>query len=312
MLQSYFENCVRKQVRVIIDSDANCEADDQYAIVHALMCPKVAVVGIIASHYSTERDADSMEKSYAEIKNLLHLAKRDTVKVLRGSGRAMSDGREIMDSEAARFIIEECKKDDVRPLFYISQGALTNLAAAILMDDTVCEKMLCISIGGCHYPKGGFEFNYNNDPFAAEVVMQSALPVWMVPEEAYSTMQVSLMELYQKVAPCGVLGRYLFEHLLKMQEVMQAIVPHPPFVSDHEYALQFPNGESWSLGDSCGIGILVCANAGTYIEGKAPKICPDGHWETDEGRKTIRIYTSMNSRMILEDFFARLSYFYSM
>ncbi|MFR5116957.1 MAG: hypothetical protein ACLTDV_08020 [Eubacterium sp.] len=34
-----------KRVRLFIDTDANCEADDQYAILHALMTQKAVVKG---------------------------------------------------------------------------------------------------------------------------------------------------------------------------------------------------------------------------------------------------------------------------
>ena len=35
-----------KKVRVILDTDCACEADDPYAIVHALLSPKISVTGI--------------------------------------------------------------------------------------------------------------------------------------------------------------------------------------------------------------------------------------------------------------------------
>ncbi len=54
----------QKRVRVIIDSDANCECDDQYAIVHALLTPKVQVMGLIAEQYG---EPDSMEQSFQEL-----------------------------------------------------------------------------------------------------------------------------------------------------------------------------------------------------------------------------------------------------
>lgn len=43
-----------KKIRVIIDTDAACEADDRYAIAHALMTQKFIVKGITAEHFETE------------------------------------------------------------------------------------------------------------------------------------------------------------------------------------------------------------------------------------------------------------------
>ena len=41
--------------RVIIDTDAKNEADDQYAIVHALLSPTLDVRGLVPAHFGTER-----------------------------------------------------------------------------------------------------------------------------------------------------------------------------------------------------------------------------------------------------------------
>lgn len=41
-----------KKVRVIIDTDAACEADDPFAIAHALMCQKFDVRAIFAEQYN--------------------------------------------------------------------------------------------------------------------------------------------------------------------------------------------------------------------------------------------------------------------
>ena len=46
--------------RVIVDTDAKNEADDQYAIVHALLSPTLDVRGIVPAHFGTERSTTSM------------------------------------------------------------------------------------------------------------------------------------------------------------------------------------------------------------------------------------------------------------
>ena len=46
-----FEVPYAKQVRMIIHTDCKNEADDQYAVAHQLMTPKMDVVAIIAGHF---------------------------------------------------------------------------------------------------------------------------------------------------------------------------------------------------------------------------------------------------------------------
>jgi purine nucleosidase len=62
-----------KPRRVIIDTDAKNEADDQFAIVHALLSPSLDVRGLIAAHFGTSRSNRSMDASREEIDLLLSL-----------------------------------------------------------------------------------------------------------------------------------------------------------------------------------------------------------------------------------------------
>jgi purine nucleosidase len=59
--------------RVIINSDAKNEADDQYAIVHALLSPSLDMRGLVAAHFGHSRSSTSMADSRKEIDLLLHL-----------------------------------------------------------------------------------------------------------------------------------------------------------------------------------------------------------------------------------------------
>ena len=46
-----------EQRRVIINTDAKNEADDQFAIVHALLSPTLDIRGLIAAHFGTSRSS---------------------------------------------------------------------------------------------------------------------------------------------------------------------------------------------------------------------------------------------------------------
>ena len=45
------------QRRAILNTDAKNEADDQYAIVHALLSPTIDVRGLIAAHFGPPQSA---------------------------------------------------------------------------------------------------------------------------------------------------------------------------------------------------------------------------------------------------------------
>src|SRR5690606_30658717 len=62
-----------KRARLILNTDAKNEADDQFTIVHALLTPTFDFHGIIAAHFGDHRSKTSMEDSRVEIDHLLKL-----------------------------------------------------------------------------------------------------------------------------------------------------------------------------------------------------------------------------------------------
>ncbi len=298
-----------KKVRVIIDTDAACECDDQYAIAHALMSQKVKVCAIIAEHFGSTQ-ADSMKMSLEEIKKVVNLMGVKDIPILKGASTNLTSTENIVSSKGADKIIDEAMKDDKRPLFVINQGPVTNLATALLMKPEIASRLTAIWIGGKSNPSGGFEFNMLNDVIAANTLLQSDAPVWMIPQETYTTLQAGLEELYLNVAPYGAIGKYLFENTVRVNKEMSEMMfkINPPSKTDD--FLDFPNGGSWAFGDSAAIGLLLSANSGTYTECRPPMIKPDGSYETVNTSKKIRMYDSLNTRYIMEDFYSKLKVYY--
>lgn len=278
-----------KRIRVILDTDAACEADDQFAIVHALLTPRFSVKGIIAEQFNSEGGKDSVEKSYDEIQKILKLMQISDVPVYRGAYQTLKGEGDAPASEGADFIIKEALKENEQPLFVLCQGAITNVAAALNKCPEIADKFTCIWIGGGFYPEGGWEFNLLNDYHAANVVFKSKLELWQVPMESYTTMQLGYAELQKKVMPCGELGKYLFEQMIDLGLRAEWIM-----------------GESWSLGDSPAVGLALNPGCGRYRVRKAPVVDEQGHYMECEENREIRVYYKVDSRYILEDFFAKL------
>lgn len=294
----------QKKLRMIIDTDAKNEADDQFAIAHHLMTDKFIVRGILAEQFEISGfrwgAGNSTKASLDEINRILELMDlEDVCPVRMGSDYPLEDGKTPRTSDAARFIIEEAmREDDARPLYIACQGALTNLASAILMEPEICRRASAIWIGGGDYPEGGFEFNCKADPYAANVVMQSEMPLWQVPKSTYKQMSVSLAMLQKEVKPCGAIGKYLFEQMVEFN-LMAADVAH------------WPHGEIWGLGDSPTVGLLLTEGERTdmFELREAPNIRPDDltyYYDENKPNRRIRVYKDANARMTLEDFFAKL------
>jgi len=303
-----------KKIRVIIDTDAYAEADDQFAIVHALLTPKFDVVGIVAEQFGTGTFPNSMEKSYEEINKIVQLmGLEEQVPVFRGEEQALRDEKTAGHSEGAQFIVEEALKQDDRPLFVLNIGAITNLAAAYLLNPEIADKLLAVWVGGGPYPTGHMDFNSGNDLNAVNVILSSEMELWQIPLSAYTMMEVSFHELFDRVKPCGELGNYLVENLLRVNELECGLnldfLPFAQNLSKAGKTMLIRSGEGWSLGDNPAVGVLISPQTKFTEERRAQRLNADGSYgEYVSENRTIRVYHSINSRVILEDLFAKIRY----
>ena len=287
----------QKRVRMIVHTDCKNEADDQFALVHHLLTPKFIVKGIVAGHFDLSqkmyKSGASASASLDEVKKILELMDANEVPAYLGAQVPMQDEFTPVDSEGARFIIEEALRDDPHPLFIACQGAVTDIASALLLKPEIATRMTAVWIGGGAYPEGGFEFNMQQDIAAVNVLMKSEMPIWQIPSDVYRNMSVTLSELQLNVEPCGDIGKYLFRQMLEVNEDAADI----PF---------WPNGESWGLGDSPTIGVFLDDNPDWYEEIPAPRINEDMTYSFDDTNRKIRVYKAINARLILDDMFAKL------
>lgn len=301
-----------KSIRVIADTDCNCECDDQFCIAHMLMTPRFDMRGMIAEHYA---EPDSEQKSYEEIKRVMSLmdVEDSGIKVLHGAKEAMVDSHTPIDSEGARFIVEEAMKDDPRPLFICGQAACTNIASAYLMEPRIARKVVVIWIGGRPYPEGGFEFNQNNDLNAARVLFQSDLELWQVPFNVYTVMKVSFFEMLNHVYPCGKIGEYLVKHTMEVSGgISKNVIGSRGSDMSKGAAITSFGGELWSLGDSVCVGLMMNNTLGRFHMEKAP----DGldnrgfyEWLGRKGRE-IRVYDTIDNRFIIQDMFEKFQFYF--
>lgn len=283
-----------KKARVIVNTDAKNEADDQYAIVHALLTPSFEIRGIIPAHFGTRKVADSMAASRSEVDLLIDLmGMNGKFRVENGAPQALPDERTGSSSPGANLIIEEAMKEDPRPLHVAFYGPLTDMATAFLLEPQIAERdVRVIWIGGGPWPNGGPEYNLSNDIHAANVIFRSSLPIWQIPSPVYRRMAVSYAELERRVGQCGKVGRYLVDQLIAWN-------------TDHvEGPIEYR-----SLGDSPAVGVMVYPDCGSWSMQPAPEFTADMHYIHRGGNRAIRVYDWVDARFIHEDFFAKLTEF---
>lgn len=292
-----------KRKRVILDTDTKNEADDQFAVTHALLTPMFDIRGIIASHFGHDRIEDSMEASWEELQRVLHYSGFEgKVKAVKGAPTMLRrrcaghfGGLVPIDCEGSRLIIEEAMAvPDGERLYIGVLGPLTNVASALLMEPRIEHKIVVVWNGGNNYPSGGPEFNLVNDIEAANYLMQSEVEIWQIPTKTYAVPRVSLAEMQYKVQPCGEIGDYLFRQTLEFFDLMKD-------------SKGWPVPESLDICDETIIGLLMEEHKYCYRYVQAPYINSEMYYHESPANRPIRVYEEIDGRYILEDLFCKLA-----
>ncbi len=283
----------RRRQRVILNTDAANEADDQYAIVHALLSPTLDT-SLVAAQWGNRRSHTSLADSRLEIDRLLTLMGRDDVVVADGAPTRLPDERTPVDSQGARLIIDQAMlatPDDPVQIGFL--GPLTDMASAILLEPAIVDKAVTVIwIGGRSYddePGQRIEFNLSNDIHAANVVFDSGIELWQVPSSVYTQTAVGLAELDARVAPHGELGRYLVDQV----RAWNARWVNRPI-------------EHRCLGDSPAVALMLNPSAAWMRTRPAPRFSRDGRYLPGAGHP-IRVAETIDTRYLLEDMFHKIA-----
>ncbi|EHD21099.1 MULTISPECIES: nucleoside hydrolase [Brenneria] len=299
-----FEVVQHKQIRVVISADAKNEADDDFAVAHAVLTPTMKVKGLIAAHYARtapmmKRDGEnSMMESYNELQRLMKVMGKADVPIYRGAKRELAEGDKQTElSEGAQALIREALKEDSNPLFVLVMGPITDIAAALRAEPRIASRMTVVWIGGMPYPQGGWEYNMFNDPVAANEVFKSQVALWQVPHNVYMSVRVSLAELAARVKPQGETGEYLWRQLIDFNKMISAVMKDVPW----------PKSEVWVLGDNPSVSLLLDEHEYNYTLRDAPLLNDDLTYAPQPGARQIRVYNAVDARFTLEDFYAKLA-----
>ena len=164
------------RIRVLLDTDANNEVDDQHAIAYLLFNGRVFdVEGITVNR---TRGGGDITQHYAEAERVVRLANlHGKVPLLRGASGSFQEIEGHLDradydgAAAVRFIIERAHASDPRPLVLLPVGKLTNIALALKKDPSIAKKVRVVWLGS-NYPEPG-EYNQENDPESVRYIIEA-------------------------------------------------------------------------------------------------------------------------------------------
>jgi purine nucleosidase len=137
--------------------------------------------------------------------------------------------------------------------------------------------------------------DYCGDPDAAQVVFNdSNLNLWQVPRDAYRQVIASRAELIVRLRSTGLLGEFLFDALGSVvARVHQMGRGDSPLVSLPVLQAAFEPGPA----------------SNEWVSFPCPRITDSGLYEQRSDGRPLRVFTRLDTRVLLEDLYAKLTLF---
>ena len=171
------------RIKVVFDTDANNELDDQHALAYLLF--NADVFDVKGVTVNATHSGGNIDKQYAEAERIMKLTGADgKMPLLKGAdGRFIniqsSVGEGSYDgSDAVNFIIEQANATKGEKLVVLAVGKLTTVALALVKDPSLAEKIRLVWLGS-NYPEPG-EYNQDNDTVAMNYLLKTNVPFEMV------------------------------------------------------------------------------------------------------------------------------------
>ena len=282
------------KVRMVLDTDTFNEIDDQFAVVYSLLASeKLEVQAFYAAPFFNELSngpADGMEKSYQELLRILSRMKASPEgKVFRGSDRYLPAAQEAVDSPAARDLIERARKASSKnPLYVVAIGAITNVASALLLAPEIIDRIVVVWLGGhaLYWPHTK-EFNLAQDLHAARVVLDSGVPLVLLPcAGVVDHLITTLPEVNTYVRGKGEIGDFL--------------------AMRYEGCAENHFAYSRVIWDLSTVAWLCCPDGVNTELQHSPILTDQVTWSQDASRHLIRVASFINRDLVFGDLFRRL------
>jgi purine nucleosidase len=301
---------VPQKIRVILDTDANNELDDQHAIAYLLFNGDAFdVEGITVNR---TRAGGGVDQHLAEAQRVVRLCGlHSQIDVLRGADGSFDQIKPRLDqpdfdgAEAVNFIIERAKAQEERKLVLLPVGKLTNIALALAKEPSIAPNVRIVWLGS-NYPEPG-EYNQVNDEpslnylLDTDVDFEIAIVRYGKPSGT-DAVRATLQEIREKMPGTGpqisppVAGRHGGE--------FRCFGDYS--VSLFENIRLHGDPPSRALFDMAAVAIVKDPSWATATEMPAP-ILREGRWaERPDNERKIIIWENFDRDAIMNDFYDRM------
>jgi len=297
------------KTKLIFDTDANNELDDQHALAYMLLNGDTFDVKGITVNATI--NGKGIQGHYDEAERVMQLCNlKDSVPLLKGAEGNFKTISENFDpssydgKEGVDFILEETKKDSV---IVVAVGKLTNIALAIKKDPSFASRTKIVWLGS-NYPEPG-EYNQDNDTIAMNYVLNSKIPFEMVTvrygkpsgTDAVAVTQDEIIDKMTGIGPKAtepITGRHggTFD---TFGDYSVNLYTH---IFDEAHIANNPT-KSRPLFDMVALAVLKNSEWGETKKMPAP-ILIDNEWiERPDNNRHILLWENFNRDAVLSDFY---------
>lgn len=294
------------RVRVVVDTDAANEIDDQFALAYAVLsAERLVVEAVYAAPFqrgagagrdpgrsrSASTPAEGMARSHAEILRVLAALGEDDLvgRVHRGAPAWLADAGGPVSSPATEDLIARARRGarGSDPLYVVTLGAPTNVASALLAAPDIAADVVVVWLGGNGtWWSPGAEYNAYQDLPASRVLLDSGVPLVHVPcRQVTEKLMTTVEEVERRVRGRGRIGDYLADLFVSF---------------DHHGARM---KQLWDLGP---VAWLAQPDWCPSVLVRSPVLHDDLRWGADPSRHLIREVRDVHADAVLNDFFDKL------
>lgn len=285
---------------MILDTDAACEVDDQFAIAYSLLSPEqIDLEAIHIAPFKVRADnptlADTIETSYREAACLVEMSGHASEGFVHKGATEYLTTTAPQHTAATRNLIDRAMATEPEgpPLYVGAIGALTNVAAAICIEPEIIKRIVVVWLGGYsyHLPRRG-EYNMSQDIAAVQTIFDSGVPLVHAPcFHVIDHLISTIPELEHYLAGRGKLGEYLVSNVRD-------------YAAKHGARKRF----AWSkvIWDICVPAWLIDATWSVSDIVHSPRLTDDGSWSLDPSRHFVRCLRSINRDAVFRDLFQKL------
>lgn len=296
--------------RVILDTDANNELDDQHAIAYLLLNGgSYDLAGITVNRTIGGGPVEEHAREAERVVEMVGL--KGKVKVIAGADGSFEeinpegnyDGKAAVD-----FIIAEAKKAGPEGLLLLPIGKLTNIALALKAEPAIARHVTILWLGS-NYPDQG-EYNQENDEGALRYILDADVPFEIA--------------LVRWAKPSGTDVVRITPDQVKERFAGKGPAVDPPVPGRHggtfshfgDYSVSLFDGidlhgdpPSRALYDLAAVAIVKDPAWAEAIEIPAPMLDAKGNWTDRPGNtRTITLWENFNAKAIINDFERTLSH----